>query len=191
MKSRVAAQFSARVGGEVAFDRLTVNFWPRFRVQFSGCRISVPGGWRGEMPEANFYPRLAPLLIGKLKPAEIFLLAPEFSLQMPTRGPRGQGPRTSWPDRLPALVPPFDLTIVGGRLALSRGAQRLLQLVDLDLQLTASHGRPHFQLACRSSLWQRLVAAGQTPSGEKVLRGQAEVTGFAPAALLQTLAPAP
>jgi hypothetical protein len=44
MKSRVAAQFSARVGGEVAFDRLTVNFWPRFRVQFSGCRISVPGG---------------------------------------------------------------------------------------------------------------------------------------------------
>ncbi|MFZ2041004.1 MAG: hypothetical protein WAV08_09935, partial [Desulfobacterales bacterium] len=191
MKNRVAAQLSARVGGEVAFDRLAVTFWPRLRVQFSGCRISVPGVGRGDLPQATLYPRLGPFLMGRLQAAEISLLAPEVALQMPAAAPRGRMSGAIRPDRLPAPVPPFDLTIVGGRLELSRGAQRLLQLADLDLQLNTAHGRPHFQLQCRSNLWQRLVAAGQTPSGEKVLRGQAEVTGFASAALLQTLAPAP
>jgi hypothetical protein len=191
LKSRVAAQLSARVGGEVAFDRLAVTFWPRLRVQFSGCRITVPGVGRGDLPQATLYPRLGPLLMGRLQPAAVSLLAPEVALQLPAAAPPGRVSGAIRPDRLPALEPPFDLTIVGGRLELSRGAQRLLQLADLDLQLTAPHGRPHFQLACRSSLWQRLVVAGQIPSGEKVLRGQAEVTGFAPAALLQILAPAP
>jgi hypothetical protein len=181
MKSRVAAQLSARVGGEVAFDRLAVAFLPRLRVQFSGCRISVPGVGRGDLPQATFYPRLAPLLMGKLKPAAISLLAPEVALQMPAAVPRGQ---------MSGAAPPFDLTIVGGRLEVSRGAQRLLQLADLDLQVSGSQGRPRFELQCSSSLWRRLVAAGQTPGGEKVLHGQAEVTGFAPAALLETFAPA-
>jgi hypothetical protein len=190
LKSRVAAHFSARIGGQLSFERVEMAFIPRLRVMVSECRVWVPGVVRGELPEATLYPRLAPLLIGSLQPAAVHLLAPEAVLQLPESGPQAQGLQAFWPVPPAAVALPFKLTIVRGRLELSRGGRSLLQLTELDLEIDAPHERPRFKLQCRSSLWQRLVAAGETPSGEEGLRGHADITGFNPSLLLQTVAPA-
>lgn len=190
LKSRVAAHFAAHIGGQISFERVELAFFPRLRVQVSGCRVRVPGVVRGELPEATLYPRLAPLLTGSLQPAAVHLLAPEVVLQLPESGPQAHGLQAFWPVPPPAVAPPFELTIARGRFDLRRGGLTLLQLTELDLEMDAPHGRPRFRLQCRSSLWQRLVAAGETPIGEEVLRGHADITGFEPSPLLKTVAPA-
>jgi len=83
VKTEVATVFSQKTGGQLAYERAKISFFPRARIVFHSVNFSIPEKISGTVTSLTLYPRLLPLLKGSVQLAEIKALAPDLIVVNP------------------------------------------------------------------------------------------------------------
>jgi hypothetical protein len=144
VKRALLAQVEGSVPGELAYQRLELEYFPRPGLTLHGLAWALPG--RGEARAAQVVLRIAwlPLLVGDVRIGTLRLGSPRVVLFLPRD--RGEGERLtaavidarlhSALDRLAALAPGMDLEIAEGELDLrpAQGPPLVLRNVAASLQ---------------------------------------------------------
>lgn len=161
IREQIKTGISQKMAGTVDFQKMEVSLFPRPRILISRTRFSFPGTAEGNMDSLRIYPRLLPLLSGKIKIARIQLDAPHISLIVPERE---RGKKTPFraadvEDRLSAFLNTMASNAPAARIVIEKGSinisdpNRLLFLFqDLDGQIVLPPGQAAITLTCSSNI---------------------------------------
>ena len=97
VKREVTKIISGATGGKAQFERIDVHLLPFPGVVVSRLRFSLPGTLEVEAQSAAVDIRLLPLLIGKVYPHRVQLIAPQVRVQLDEPKPSPQPPPQSQP----------------------------------------------------------------------------------------------
>ena len=84
IKDRLVTRISEEVEGKVTFQSLDLSFFPRPHVLIDQGTLSVPGRVNGTFEILKLYPKILPLLIGRLGLTEVLVEHPDFNVIFPT-----------------------------------------------------------------------------------------------------------
>ena len=87
VRSKITTLASRKIGGEVAYQRLAIDILPIPGVRLYELTVDVPGTGRLQMESVGVYPRIWPLLAGRVSLARLDLDKPFIQLEMPQRSP--------------------------------------------------------------------------------------------------------
>ena len=206
-KNGIITHLTERLGAPPQFSRLTLAYFPRPRLTIFDCRATITAGGMGKgaakgtarVSKIIVYPRLRPLLFGKIILARIEVIVPEVQWETdwdrtaPAESSSSASPSESAKtdnlhERLIAIAATFPATRIvvrDGRLSLKAGDNSALAVeqVQLDLfdggkRLTAS-GSSDFCEALQ-------LAAGLNPGKQKG-RGTLKLQYFRPHRLIRFL----
>ena len=85
IKKRVISRISDEVEGNVTFQRLDFSFFPRPHALIDQGVVFVPGRVNGTFETLKLYPKILPLLIGRLGLAEVLVEQPDFRVMFPMK----------------------------------------------------------------------------------------------------------
>src|SRR5262249_55047201 len=102
VKREVVQLISKATGGAAQFERIGLRFLPFPGVTVSGLSFSLPGQVDVQAQSAAVEIRLLPLLIGKVYPHSVLIVAPQVRVQL-------EEPKPSPPAQPKPPAPPFSL----------------------------------------------------------------------------------
>lgn len=85
VKKRVVARISEEVEGNVTFQSLDFSFFPRPHALINQGVVSVPGRVNGTFETLRLYPKILPLIIGRLGLVKVLVEQPDFKVMIPMR----------------------------------------------------------------------------------------------------------
>ena len=197
---RIEAEVSRRLGGEFAFQRIHLAFWPRPRVWLEQCRITLPPQTAGTFEAVSVYPDILPLLSGRLRVTRIKLAGPAFTIAPgPPKTAAVDIPREPYlPEDLESQIadlwalvrihaPDLVIELDDGQLELSPGGSPALRLKAIQARLKADF--PQIELACTSDFWERLSLKVQVDPSTFKGHGNVRLSGAKPTPLVQRFLP--
>jgi len=144
IREKILANISRTVGGPVECERLDLSFLPRPRVVIDRVGLSIPEQVTANLGSVTIYPKILPLLKGKLRLAEVKLAAPVFTVK---GRKKGQEKAREQPKRFslasiqetiaPALAvlaskaPGLVVQVENGRLNLGEANQAVFRFQDI------------------------------------------------------------
>jgi len=87
IREKILADISQTVGGQVVCERFGLSFLPRPHVTIQQASLSIPGKVSGNLASLTMYPRIPPLLLGKVRLASVKVEAPDFAMEVQEKGP--------------------------------------------------------------------------------------------------------
>jgi hypothetical protein len=197
IKNRLLAQLQRSVPGELGYQRLEPEFFPRPALVLHGLSWALRG--RGKAQAAQAEVRLAwlPLLAGDVRIGVVRLSSPRVVLFLPHDERDGErltaagidARLRSALDGLAALAPDMDLEIVGGELDLRLQQGPSLLLRNLEASLASRAGGVELSMRAVSEPVERL--AGKLQLAREGLEGRIELElGGVSLAALQSFLPA-
>jgi hypothetical protein len=194
----VAAELDARY--HIRAEKVDIVFLPSPRMTMLGVKTTIAETQTVTADAVSIYPKILPLLVGKLAPAEIELLNPMITAMVPEQLP--EHPSKSLSQRLQRfkdIVPQVHAAILeamngvvievrNGGLQLCCGDNHVLLFEEIDLRTSVHAQRVDFELTSgKSALWQALTFSGWLDT--VAMKGSAELnlTGGNPKDLLRHL----
>ena len=77
-----------------------LHYWPRPHVEIREAKVDIPGTATGTIRSLVVYPRIVPLLWGKVRASELHIEAPAFTVTIPEK----PSSETEKEEDVPALV---------------------------------------------------------------------------------------
>ncbi len=202
IKNRVVAHISEKVEGKVTFQHLGLSLFPRPHAMIEQGVVFFPGRINGTFENVKLYPKILPLLIGKLGLAKVLVEEPDFKVTLPTRFERGGKS---------SLFPPFSLKIEESLMPLlaplTVNAPHLIIVIEnghvelsgeQESPLSFQHVMAHMvfppkelicHLTCSSDLGEEIEFEGRLNLENHKGKGQADIKGFCPHRLINRLFP--
>lgn len=200
VRAAIQREVSSRTGGNFTVDRIAFKLLPLPRLKAFSPRFV-----RGESISARadtviLYPHILPLLTGKIRIARLRVTAPTAELAAPParEAAKDGGPVFS-PEaagaafasafgQIKSQVPDLSVDVVGGTLVLKLddGSVFRFEQIDADLSTMA----PHFDMSCRSDLWERLRARWTFDEDRPLGKGEVTVVQLRPKRIVNRLLPA-
>jgi hypothetical protein len=201
VREKIRAAISQKVKGDVEYEELDLSFLPRPRVVFHKGSLSIPGKVAGTLESLTVYPKILPLLRGRVGISMLRVEAPEFTMELSER-PEEKGERpqpfslaTIEKTVAPVLglvaleVPGLTLVVDKGRLDLSRKDVSVYLFQDIHGRISLPPDRLDIDLACNSNLWEALSVEGRLTPGDFKGDGRIRVKDFKPHLLTDQLFP--
>ena len=190
IKAKIVANLSQRVGGELAFQRCDLSFFPRPRVIIYQGSLSIPGKIAGTLEVLKVYPKILPLLRGRVQITMLQGEAPHFKMGLPQPPREKEGePRafslaTIEEEVAPVLgilvskAPDLTLVVHGGRFDLTEGDTSVFSFMDIHGRISLPPDMLEIDLACNSNLWESISLEGWLDPGSFESNGQVSLTHF-------------
>lgn len=197
IKKRALARISEKVGGEVKFRRFDLSLFPLPHVEIHQASLSLPGKLSGSVRSLKIYPRIRPLLRGKLHLAEVQAESPDFKIRLPKRHKTTKlttfGVVEETVARLLAHLssnaPDLIIVLKDGRLDFSQDEQSIFSFRNMYTRMVFPPENITVNLSCASNLSEKIEVAGTLdPEGFKG-KGRIKLRNFQPHKLTGYLFP--
>ena len=132
VKKNIKEKISSDIGGRITYRNLKLSFFPRPHVVIHKSEISIPDSFTINIQWMRIYPRILPLLRGRLEFAVVRLDYADYSMILPrikeataqqseesASFPKMMGALTNWVRDLPKIkLPDINLRIKNGKVNL-------------------------------------------------------------------------
>jgi hypothetical protein len=136
VKQRIAAELSGKLQGEASYQGMELTYWPRPAIVVRQSRIIVPGKVHVDAASLKVFPKILPLLSGKVRLAAIEAESPVIAAALPQREARSeQSPVSSADDLhqrlvgffgyLAAVAPNLQVTVDGAQVSLFENLENM------------------------------------------------------------------
>jgi hypothetical protein len=164
VRQKVEAFLLQQTGGKVEYQKIDLFYFPRPGVAVRQIRLSVDQKVAGALKSVQVYPEFLPLLKGRLRITRIEIESPDFTIQVPAEhgGVKEKPEDTALKQfkeiiaRISGIGPGLRVALNDGRLNLARGPKTVLSFHDIDVTFIGPPGEAKIEVACRSSLWERM-----------------------------------
>jgi len=192
IREKALSSISEKVGGEVKFQRFDLSFFPLPHVVLHQLSLSIPGKVSGTLESLRVYPKLPPLIRGKLQIAELQGEAPDFKMELPKRPKKGSqrpksAPSADIEETLAHLLAPLALKapdlivqIKNGRLDVLEDTQSVFSFHNIYTRIVFPPEGFTINLSCASNLWERIEVEGALDSEHLKGEGRIDLTHFQP-----------
>ena len=196
VKTEVVHSFSEKTGGQLAYERAKISFFPRARIVFHSVNFSIPEKISGTVTSLTLYPRLLPLLKGSVQLAEIKALAPDLIVVKPE--PPAENPdKKSSPAKSGGLgiaelgltVPDCGVDIKQGHLVFSKNNQPVFSFREIRARITGTEKKSIIRLDCQSNLWGSLSFDADVNRKNFQIKGQIAIHELHPHKITDHLFP--
>ena len=196
VKTEVVHSFSEKTGGQLAYERAKISFFPRAHIVFHSVNFSIPEKISGTVTSLTLYPRLLPLLKGSVQLAEIKALAPDLIVVNPE--PPAENPdKKSSPAKsggigiaeLGVMVPDFGVDIKQGHLVFSKNNQPIFSFRGIRARITGTEKKSIIRLDCQSNLWGSLSFDADLNRKNSQIKGQIAIHELHPHKITDHLFP--
>jgi hypothetical protein len=173
LRLRTASQLAERVGGDVDFSALSPALLPLPHVTVTRGLISRPSTFRLRFEKCVVYPRLWPLLVGRLKIGRLKIIEPDVEIPVSTdrllgrrqSNDRSSGDLRQWTHQVltgvAGALGPVVLQVRDGRLVLDPDAQTPVELTQVQIKARVSDKEAALWIRGRSNLVKGFEIGGR------------------------------
>jgi hypothetical protein len=196
VRSGVKEMFAQRIGGEIKYGQIELAYFPRPHIIVYKVEISQSKTLTVNIHLLKIYPKIRPLLSGRIQPAIVSLDYPDYFLALPQIGGKtipADNPKSldqaikasiQAVRELPGFtLPDLTVRIKNGKVNLTDPFGYIFKLRELNGNY--EHGRKKIEISfeCKSNLWDKInISATLNPLDFRG-RGQVQCSEFRPQAL--------
>jgi hypothetical protein len=181
VRARVAAEASTAVGGTVEIRGLDLSYWPYPHLAVRGVTLDIPGAAAGTIRTLTIYPRILPLLLGKVRVSELLVGTPAFTVTIPEREETDFTLKLrSLLDSMARSAPDLRIVLTDGRLNVSGGGLPSLSFREIEGSAVLPPAGPDLDLSCAGTLWDRGSVKGHFDAERLSGAVQVILKGFRP-----------
>lgn len=198
MKEAILAYLSEKIGGEVAFDSLDIHFFYRPHVLIRKGAFSVPDKIEGSFENLLVYPKVLPLLEGRVEVSTLRIYRPDFKVfikeepQELEASEEKDFPVETLKATIAQTLAYLDsqdrgtqAEIKDGSLVLQKDGTEVISLDDFNASLVLPDDKLSFSISSNSSLWDRLDFKGWINVKNYKGLGSLVINGFEPHKMIQ------
>ena len=190
VREKILSHVSTALGGEVLFEKVTFQLLPRPHLSVHEAKVSIPGKVSGTIGFVAIYPRILPLLAGRVHPFKVRARAPALTLGLPLERKQGRTSEGMLSARaleeqvagalgvLAEKAPGLKVLVEQGQLDLSRQGQSAFWFHDIDGKARIKADRIDVSASCNSNLWKRAAFSGSVHVKDLEASGQLDLTEF-------------
>ncbi len=161
IREKIIAGVSQKIAGTVDFQKMDVSLFPRPRVVISRAKFSFTGTADGTISSLIIYPKVLPLLAGKVRIAKIQLDGPNVSLiiaerKTPFSIEEIEKKISGFLNTMAAKTPNTRIVIEKGSINISHPSRPIFSFRDLDGQIVLPPGQASITLTCSSNISKRI-----------------------------------
>lgn len=205
IQTRILTEISDQTNGRISFQKVTLSIFPRPHARVSDGRIDLPGAGLGRIRSLSIYPKILPLLLGKVQVGRVVLRTPEVSLNLAdtslpdsSEGQSRLPGRARMEERLREFVsilldkaPGFELSIKRGGVRATGRGEVLFRAYAINVDFSVSDDRIEFRGKARADMWEELTVHGAIEPDTLKSNGRFTVVGFRPRPLYAFFLPSP
>jgi len=201
LREKIQANISKTAGASVNFQALELDFFPRPYGVMHQASLSIPKKAEGTLESLKVYPKILPLLIGKLRVAELQVNAPDFKIKVPEGVQnKSQGQKVfSWEVMKEKAASSLALAtrkasglvviVENGRLGLLDRKESVFQFEDIHARIGLPLGKVRVDVTCASNLWDKISFHGRLDVDGFKADGEIDLSHFRPHVLPAHLFP--
>ncbi len=199
VREKIKAGISQKIAGTVDFQKMEVSLFPRPRILINRTRFSFPGTAEGTIDSLRIYPRILPLLSGKVSIGRIQIEAPHISLTITERqNNRKKRPLSAQEieekvsallNTLAANLPGVSIAIEKGNVSISDINRSLFTFQDVEGQIALPPGEASVTLTCSSNVSKSMSFGIRLDPKNLKGMGTLKLTGMKPQLVVQHLFP--
>ncbi len=169
VREDLRAYLSLKIGGTVEFGGVEINFIPGPHVVLRGGKFSVPGKMEGSFGTLIVYPKVLPLLRGRVEVSSLKIFKPEIKLLL-HEPPTGEVPGEDGSFSLAALRDSLkgvldnlashgkglNAEIENGTLILQKDSAPVLSFIGMNIDLSLPDDKLGIRVRSASNLWDSL-----------------------------------
>jgi hypothetical protein len=192
IREKVQTAISREVGGEVKFETLDLSFFPLPHLVIHKGSVSISENMTGTVESVSVYPKILPLLVGKLRMSEIRIEAPDLHLRSAAEpesnmGPPNMAPLENIKEEMAQVLafmaseaPGADLIVERGELSLSGEEGPIFRFENIQASIELPPEKLSVDIRCQSSLWDNMIFTGWIDQRDLKAEGHLELTHFRP-----------
>jgi hypothetical protein len=206
VKEKIKTQYAKNIGGQIEYQYLTLELFPRPHVVISDVNFTMPDNVDGTLESLDVYPKILPLFTGELQIGMLRSRSPEINIRFPealdeasddessalgsasfeTHGAQLVATIRSLPEfRIPAIV----VRIRNGRIHFFEGKNRILSLQNINGKVKRKIDRFEFALNCQSNFWESMKIEGRYEEPGFKINSQIKLTQLRPHAVVDYFFP--
>jgi hypothetical protein len=200
-KREIVNHLSRKAGVQVQIEQTDFSFFPRPRVVIYRGGLSIAGRVSADIQSVTVYPRIWPLLVGRIELVSLSAQSPRVTIELPALETRGRTPTLPWTDEefhhnLVALLAPvvseknpFSLQVQNGNVALVSGGKTILEVDHIQLLLEPSSKALVVELTGQSDFCKNMSLKARLDAVARKAEGRIDLKGLRPALLPTGLVP--
>jgi len=196
VREKVQSYASQVVGGPVSFKQVELSFFPRPHLMVESASVSLADKLTGGAESIVVFPKLIPLILGRIELAKLEIESPAVRMSLPERTDREENKGEGFPWALirerilnGAPVPVAKVLLENGRLELLEGDKTLFQFQQVNATIAPQGKSLQLNMTCTSNLWERLSVDGWVDLTGLGMRGQVIIDQFQPQPLAEYIVP--
>jgi len=169
IKREIVAHLSSRAGGQVEIKGVDFSFFPRPHAVIREASLLVAGKVSAEIESLMIYPKIWPLISGKLQIAFLKAESPDINIKLPQskehikEAPGSSSNRKYLREKLAPVLAPIiseteglSLQVENGKVNLLKGEVPVLWFNDIHILIDNASKQFKSDLTCKSNLWKGL-----------------------------------
>ncbi len=201
LREEIQASISQVVGGAVEFQRIDFSFFPRPGVLVHQGSLSIPGKLAFHVETLTIYPKVLPLLAGRVRIAMLKVEGPDVTLKLPKRSGNGSEHKAALSlagvkEQLASALSVSEWKMAGlvvevekGELDLIEKNKSVFRFSDIHAYIDLTPNRLKFDVTCESNLWEGIALKGSLDAKDFKGEGHVDLTHFRPQILTGHLFP--
>jgi hypothetical protein len=194
-RARIGAEFSRATGGTADYGKVDLALLPLPRVEIHQGSIAIPDMVEGTFQSLRVYPKIVPLLGGKVRIGEVELSAPDLRVTLPRGSEKEEESEkksagetfeehvayllNSLTQVAPGLTAAFDM----GSLDIYREKEFLFSFREIRGNVGLPPGDLALDISSRSDLWERISVKGRLDPKNFKGEGEVDLSDFRPQVL--------
>jgi len=200
-KRDILNHLSGRVGGQVHFAHADFSLFPQPHAVIRGAGLSIPGRVSADIPSVTVYPKLWPLLIGRMDIVRISAQSPRITIHLHQPEGGEKAPSRTWTmeglsaEAAGLLGPPISgmeglsLQIQDGEITFVRNGKTILGVDRIRLQSESSSKQLAIEIAGESDLCKTISLKARLDPASRKAEGRIGLKGLRPRRLAAVLIP--
>ncbi len=195
LKQRIQADLSRRLGMELDYERLHLEFLPHPRVTFDNVSLSLSERLAGTIASVRIRPEILSLLHGEVRVASVRLRSPRFRLTLPVRKEAHlsfaflKTRLASAAGLMERKTPGLQVRVENGTVELLGKGHPVYRFEDLQASVRLPPKKLKIEAACSSNLWKTLSFHAEAEPDQSKGTGSLRVSGFDPEKAYRLLFP--
>ncbi len=186
-RDRTQAYVSAKTGGSLEYGKIGLSIFPRPVLTVEDATLKLPAKNSIHFESAAIALHLKPLLLGKVRIADLRLQAPSLRFAIPaalkengSRSGRQGHDFIPSPASLAAVLSEESPAVIvnEGSITLHHGDADLFRFEDIQCRTTITSGGAEIHLESASNLWETFSFQGRLLPGASRLEGNVKVSRF-------------
>jgi hypothetical protein len=196
VKEYIVEQLAEEISGQIDYQQIELSWFPRPHAAVHNIIFSLSEEIDGEITALRVYPKIVPLLWGSVELAKLRIIDSEYNIRIPKSLPRDPSAQRDFAfsmlltdfKNLLYEFPEFTLSglnvkIRNGAVNIFEGNRRVFGFRDLEAVYSRKAQKTHFDLTCKSTLWNDISVNGWLDTEKFSSRGNIRFAEFRPQAL--------